>query len=185
LRSEPEDDGEDCCMDPHDEFLPLFLRHQGELRAFIGSVVRDRSVRDDVLQETALVLWREFERYDRARSFGGWARGIASRLLLKRLEQLGRQPFLLPPEAIAEVQNAFDRLGDEADARREGLERCLEDLPEKSRGLLALRYEQGLSLSQIAERIETSMDAAHKTLSRIRAKLQECVERRLRSAEGT
>lgn len=177
-------------MDPHEEFLTLFMQHQSDLRAFIGSVVRDRGARDDVLQETALVLWREFARYDRGRPFGGWARGIAAKMLLQWLDRgAGRVTHLassLPLEAVASVLAAYERTDDAqtgpADARREALDQCLTHLPEKSRTLLALRYEQGLSLAQVAERVQSTLDAVHKALSRIRIKLQECIERQMRAA---
>ena len=173
----------ECRVDPQEKFLTLFLEHQAGLRAFIGSVVRDRSVRDDLLQETALVLWREFERYDRSRPFGGWARGIAAKKLLQRLDRGSPWPARLPPEVLPAILAAYDRTDDQADARHEALADCLSALPDKSRTLLALRYEQGLSLAQVAEQVQSTMDAAHKALSRIRLKLQECIERRLRIAE--
>ena len=169
-------------MDVHDEFLTLFLKHQGDLRAFIGSMIRERSARDDVLQETALVLWREFGRYDRSRSFGAWARGFAANKVLQRLERETRSPMSLPPEALPAVLAAYERTEGPDDARREALEKCLLELPDKSRTLLTLRYEHGLPLAQLAERVHSTMDAAHKALSRIRTKLQACVERRLRLA---
>ena len=170
-------------MDPRDEFLTLFLQHQSDLRAFIGSMLRERSTRDDVLQETALVLWREFERYDRDRSFGAWARGIAANKVLQRLERERRGPLSLPAAAVPAVLAAYERTDAPGDARRQALELCLQELPDKSRTLLTLRYEQGLSLAQLAQRVSSTFDAVHKALSRIRAKLQICVERRLRMAE--
>lgn len=169
-------------MDPRDEFLTLFLQHQSDLRAFIGSMLRERNTRDDVLQETALVLWKEFDRYDRSRSFGAWARGIASNKVLQRLDRDRRIPQSLPAEAVPAVLASFERTDIPGDARREALEVCLQQLPDKSRALLKLRYEQGMSVAQLAERMTSTLDAIHKSLSRIRAKLQECVERRLRIA---
>lgn len=170
-------------MDSRDEFLTHFLRHEGDLRAFIGSMLRERSMRDDVLQETALVLWKEFERYDRSRSFGAWARGIASNKVLQRLDRERRGPTVLPVDAVEAVAAAYDRVEDPGEARREALEQCIEKLPEKSRLLLAQRYEEGLTLAQLAVRVSNTSDAVHKALSRIRQKLQECIERRLRWAE--
>lgn len=169
-------------MDSHEEFLRLFLEHQADLRAFVGSMLRSTAARDDVVQETALVLWREFARYDRGRSFGAWARGIAGNKILQRLTQDGRSGVTLPAEALPAVLAAYDRTEESEPPRREALEKCLQELPEKSRSLLALRYEQGLSLVQTAERVGSTMDAAHKALSRIRTKLQACIERRLRLA---
>ena len=51
-------------MERHDEFMRLFLQHQSEMRAFIGSLIRDRHAREDVFQEVSLILWRQFEEFD-------------------------------------------------------------------------------------------------------------------------
>jgi RNA polymerase sigma-70 factor (ECF subfamily) len=169
-------------MSEQSEFLTYFLKHQAELLAFIGSVVRDRAVRDDVLQETALTLWQAFDRYDRSQSFGAWARGIAANKLMQRWDRGERWHRALPVEAIPSLLAAFDRTDVSHDLRRDALERCLENVPVKSRKLLALKYEQGFSLGQIAEQIGSTMDAVNKALSRIRLKLRECVERQLRAA---
>jgi RNA polymerase sigma-70 factor (ECF subfamily) len=173
-------------MGPQDDFLPLFLEHQVSLRAFIGSLVRDRHTRDDVFQEVALALWNEFGRYDRARPFGAWARGIAANKVLQRWEKDTRQPVPLAPEAVRALLDAYDRAeraGPPEGLEAEALERCLEQLPERSRRLLALRYERSLKLAEIATQLHTTLDAAHKALSRIRARLQECVRQRLAAAQ--
>jgi RNA polymerase sigma-70 factor, ECF subfamily len=166
-------------MNPQEEFLTLFLRHQDDVRAFIGSLVRDPHAREDVFQEVALILWNEFPRYDRARPFGAWARGIAANKVLQRWGKDSRAPVPFPPEAIAALLDAYERTETDHSARALALERCLEALPEKSRQLLALRYEQSLKLGQIAERLRTTADAVHKALSRIRERLQGCIRRRL------
>ncbi len=90
-------------------FITLLLQNEADLRAFIGSMVRDRAAREDVLQETALVLWREFERYDRSRPFGAWARGIAANLLKQHWEREARGPLYLPIEVLPAVLAAFER----------------------------------------------------------------------------
>jgi RNA polymerase sigma-70 factor (ECF subfamily) len=183
----------------------LFLTHQGDIRAFVGSVLRQSAARDDVVQETALVLWRKFDSYDASRSFGAWARGIAANLVRQRLERDGRHAQLLPPEVLPAIVAAYDRTAFDAGgggfglergrpegvagdsplaSRRDALELCLKELPDKSRTLLAMRYEEGLSSAKAADRIGSTVDAVHKALSRIRLKLEACIERRLRLAGG-
>jgi RNA polymerase sigma-70 factor (ECF subfamily) len=166
-------------MDPQGEFLKLFLAHQVGLQAFIGSLVRDREARDDLLQEVALILWHEFPRYDRARPFGAWARGVAANKVLQRFSKDARLPIPFSPQAIQALLDAYERTETNESLRGEALRQCLELLPEKSRQLLVLRYERSLKLHEIAGRLRTTLDAVHKALSRIRARLQECVENRL------
>ena len=164
-------------MDRHEEFLTLFLRHQADLKAFLGAMVRDRHAADDLLQESALALWRSFDRYDPSRPFGAWARGVAGNILLKSRDQARRVPAPFSPEAVQAVLDAYARTETDA-AAPEALERCLERLPEPSRRLLSLRYEMSLRLNDIAARLNRTLDAVHKTLSRLRAVLQRCLEQR-------
>jgi len=171
-------------MDLQEDFLRLFLVTQSEIRAFIGSLIRDRHGCDDVFQEVALVLWKEFQRYDRSRSFGAWARGIAAKKVMQRWERLGRQPIPFSPQAMQAILEAYDRSEATALPQADALQRCLEQLPDKSRQLLVLRYEKSLKLGQIAQSANSSLDAVHKALSRIRQRLQECVERRLAAQGG-
>ncbi|MBM3966699.1 MAG: sigma-70 family RNA polymerase sigma factor [Planctomycetes bacterium] len=74
----------------NDQFLELLLRHQTEVKAFIGSVIRNRQARDDVFQEVAVILWKRFAEYDPCRPFGAWARGIAVNKILQELRQQRR-----------------------------------------------------------------------------------------------
>jgi RNA polymerase sigma-70 factor (ECF subfamily) len=166
-------------MDRRAEFLPLFLRHQVELRAFIGSLLRDRHARDDVFQEVALILWNEFENYDRARPFGAWARGVAAHKVMHRWRQDARNPAPMPPEVVKALLDAYDRTEAAEAPHAEALRQCVAALPPESRHLLKLRYEESLKLGEIADRVSNTLDGVHKALSRLRERLQRCVERRL------
>jgi RNA polymerase sigma-70 factor (ECF subfamily) len=170
-------------MDRQEEYLKLLFGCELEIRAFIGSIVRGAHDCDDLFQEVALTLWKEFSRYDRSRSFGAWARGIASVKLMQRYDQTKRLPVVLSPEAISAVSSAFDRSEGLASRKAEALEHCLDQLPEKSRQLLALRYERSLKIEQIAHELQATLEAVYQSLSRLRARLHDCIDRRL-SAQG-
>jgi len=164
------------------DFMVHFTKHQGDLRAVIGSMVFDRHAREDILQEVALVLWKKFDEYDGIHSFGAWARGIAVRKVLQSFDRTRRTPFPMDPETIEAVLTAYDETETEADEpteRQEALRHCLEHLPEKSRQLLDLRYEQELKLHEVAGRTGSTLDAVHKALSRIRTRLHDCVQKEL------
>lgn len=165
--------------DKQASFLEQFLKHQDDLRAFLCSIVRDRHACDDLFQEVALTLWRKFDEYDPSRSFGAWARGIAYRKVLQGFEKARKLPVPLSPEALQAVLDAYDKSETEHTAARSALIACLKNLPEKSRRLVVLRYEQSLQLAEIAELLHSTADAVHKALSRIRAALRTCVEERL------
>jgi RNA polymerase sigma-70 factor (ECF subfamily) len=169
-----------------ERFLALFLPEQSAIRAFLRSILWDRARCEDVFQEVALVLWRELDRYDPLRPFGGWARGVAAKVALKSLRQARRTPAALSPEAIEALEGAFDNLAFENAHRpvtreEEALRHCLDRLPDRAQMLIDLRYGHALELSHIAERVRSSPEAVRKALSRSRDALQRCVERRLRA----
>lgn len=169
----------DVDQDPQHRFMALFLRHQEDLRAFVGSVVRDRETVDDVIQETSIVLWRKFADYDPARSFGAWARGIAALEIRKHRDRVGRVPVLLSPEAIAALSVAWDEEAEPPPPRLTALQRCLEHLDGSARALLEWRYRDGLELVDVAERSGRGQEAVGKSLQRLRTALAECVRRQL------
>jgi RNA polymerase sigma-70 factor (ECF subfamily) len=173
-------------VDRHENFLSLFLKHEADLRAFIGSLVRDPHLRDDVFQEVALTLWRQIDEYDPARPFGAWARGIAANKIMQQWDRVARRPVAFPPETIQAVLDAYDRTEASESARADALRHCLERLPDKSRELLRLRYENSIRPEEIARAIESTLEAVYKALSRIRQKLLECIQRQMvASEEGT
>ncbi len=166
------------------QFLPHFLRHQDDIRAVIASMVRDRTACDDVFQEVAVVLWRKFDQFDASRSFGAWARGIAVRKVLQSFDKTRRTPVPFAPDTLEAILAAFDAEEPADTLHDAALTACLGKLPDKSRRLVEMRYEDGLSLDAIAQRIASTLDAVNKALSRIRSALRDCIERQVAEASG-
>jgi RNA polymerase sigma-70 factor (ECF subfamily) len=163
--------------DRHERFLALFLRQQPQLRAFIRAVLPGPGPRDDVMQEVSLALWRAFDRYDPARPFGPWARGVATKVVLKSLRTGRRVPVLISSEVLESLLDAFDRAEPEPPDTTH-LRSCVDLLPQRSRQLVRLRYEEGMGLPAIAAHTELSVEAVHKALFRIRHALRNCIQRR-------
>ncbi|CAN5235348.1 hypothetical protein BH23VER1_BH23VER1_01500 [soil metagenome] len=165
-----------------------YLRHlfaaEADLRAFIGSLVHDRALREDIFQNVAVVLWKRFGDYDAGRPFSAWARGVAARVIKRELRRDARFPVALAPEAIDAVREAFDRGEPLDDRRREALRECLQRLPERSRRLLSLRYDEGVSCEAVADRVGRGIDAVYQNLSRLRKKLEACVLARLKKGDA-
>lgn len=165
-----------------ERFLSLFLAAQGDLRAFIGALVRDPSVEEDIFQEISLTLWKNFEKYDATRSFGAWARGVAGRKILEDRRLRARFPQPFPPEVIEVVARGFT--ADEANGswldREHALRICLGKLPENASRLVTGRYGENKSIEAIANDFCLSTDAIYQALSRLRKQLRECIHRRLR-----
>ncbi len=161
------------------DFLHFFRRAETDLRAFIGSVIRDPHAREDIFQEVSRTLWQKFDDYDLDRSFGAWARGIAARKILEARRRSARFPLLFPPETVELIAQAFDETDEPAANREAALKLCVDALPPRSRKILTSRYDDRQPCESIARDLGVNLKAIHQTLSRLRRALHECITRRL------
>jgi RNA polymerase sigma-70 factor (ECF subfamily) len=161
------------------DFHHFFRESEIDLKAFIGSVIRDPHAREDIFQEVSRTLWEKFDDFDLSRSFGAWARGIASRKILEARRRSARFPLLFPPETLEAIALAFDEIDEPAAAREAALKLCLDALPVRARQILTARYEERQSCAQIAGAFGCNLKAIHQTLSRLRRALHGCIMRRL------
>ena len=81
--------------------------------------------------------------------------------------------------AFEEFQTAPRR--DDAESRREALERCFERVPERGRRVLSARFVDELSYQQIGERVGMTIEAVRKALFRLKRQVRSCVETSLRT----
>lgn len=170
-------------MSERANFLKLFLDHEVELRAYITANVRLRDRREDVFQEVATALWESFDRYDPQRSFRAWALGVARNKVLQMWEASKRDAMTFSPDVVELISRVNEDHDDREAEYLEALAKCMEKLKDPARQVLAMRYQSGLSLEEIGQRIGRTLWAAHKTLSRTRAMLGDCVRRRLAALE--
>lgn len=166
-------------MKDRERFLTLYQEHDRTVRGFLRAATGCPHQADDLQQNVARVLLEKFADYDEARPFHCWALGIARLEALKWRQRLARRREVLSTEAIdllhASGQDEADPFAD----RRERLPACVAELPEASRRLLTLRYEQGLGSKDIAARIGKTAAAVDMTLSRIRRLLRDCINRKI------
>jgi len=147
------------------DFLRVFLPNQLEVKAFVLGLIRDRGAAEDVFQDVAGTLWKEFDRYDSSRPFLFWARGVARNMIREYWRKSDNRPLLLTPEAMDAVHEACDETQQEPSLVQEALQACLAGIRGKWRELLTARYEDALALKVVAERMGMSVNAIHQTSS--------------------
>ena len=168
----------------HRDAFQAFMACRTTLKAYCLAIVRDPDLAEDVLSEVGIAINDSWERYDRSRPFGPWARGVARRVALKALRDRGRRDVALDDEALESVAATLESMGDENafERRRAALRSCVERLSGSDRRLVELRYFDGLSCSDVAARVARSLNAVYVALHRIHQALASCIEARLRGA---
>lgn len=175
-------------MHARDLFEILVREHADMLTVYLRSVVRDPAAVDDLFQETMIVAWKTLDRFDKSRPFGPWLRGIAAKLVLAHRRKTSGGMVLCDEETLAHLDQRLTSLarqpGDNLDEKLEGLRGCLAGLPEPYRRAIELRYREELPAATVAERLELTLEALKKQLQRGRARLLECLQRKLAQAEA-
>lgn len=153
------------------------------VRALVAAAVRGVADREDVLQQVALTVARRFEEYDGKRPFVAWALWLAKSRVIDFYRSQGRQKLVLADGTLDRVADSLAERHADVSPRREALEVCLERLPERSRRLLRLRYDDGLPIDGVAAAARLTPGSVRVALYRIREALAACIERRL-ATEG-
>jgi RNA polymerase sigma-70 factor (ECF subfamily) len=163
----------------HEDFMRLFLSCQPRLFAFIRSLVFSRVDADDVLQETALVLWEKFEQYEPGTRFDRWAFRIAHFQVMYHRQKKARERLRFSDALV-------ERLGEEMvndtprlEATQRALTQCLDQLPDLDQELIRQRYRGDTTNRDLARDSGRSESAISRALNRIYVKLMLCIEGRL------
>ncbi|MCS6850198.1 MAG: sigma-70 family RNA polymerase sigma factor [Gemmataceae bacterium] len=160
-------------------FVRLLGQHQRRIFLYVLSLVPRWDDAEEIVQETNLVLWREFGRFQPGTNFAAWACKIAFHQVLAWRKRRQRDRLELSPEFLESVAEEAIARGDELDDRAQALAGCIAKLPPDHRTLLRLRYSDGLSVEAIAQQLQRTVDAVYRALSRIRRALHACVTQSL------
>jgi RNA polymerase sigma-70 factor (ECF subfamily) len=162
---------------------------QGVLRGFVAMCGAADGDVEGLAQDAFVEGFNALKTYDPGRPFLAWLRGIARNLVMRSLEHrtlLRRMHDQRLRTHLCQLAGAPPAVEDaDADARfdRMHLLACLSQLPKGTRTLLEDRYRHDLDADRIAARDRRGAVAVRVALSRARATLRACIERRVR-AEG-
>ena len=162
-------------------FEGLFQRWAPRLLRYLGRMVCDRAVAEELAQEVFLRVHRARDRYKPEARFSTWIYRIATNLALNEL----RRPHHRDPHHSMDEDDGFTLAaeGSPVDAvvharlRSEAAVRELEGLPERQRAALWLVAVEELAYADVAAALDVSEKAVkalvHRARSTVAAKLRE------------
>ena len=170
--------------DNNEELVSLLTSKQSDLLSYILSILPDREQAEEVLQATNLVIWRKANEYQPGSNFIAWAFQIARFQVMSHRERSDRSTVGYSQELMDELsQLAADRVMSRSSAEmQDALLHCLEEIPERRRELIWMRYRDNFKIAEAAGHIGKSVDATQQLLRRLRLALMRCIEHTL--AEG-
>jgi RNA polymerase sigma-70 factor (ECF subfamily) len=162
-----------------DEFVRLLAHNQRRLFLYVRTLVPNPTDAEEVMQNTNLVLWREFGQFQPGTNFAAWSCRVALNQVLAWRKKRQRDRLQFSDAFLEAVAQEADGSADMLDDRCQALAGCLEKLPRDQRELIRLRYDQGGSIESVAGQARRTVEATYRALSRIRHTLHDCVSRTL------
>ncbi len=159
--------------------MTLYSGIQRRLYGYILSGIPNPSDADDIVQETASIMWSEFDKYQPGTNFAAWALCIARYQILTYRKQITKKKRVFSIQAIEAIQEVAEATNNLEQERQKALQLCLDKLGEKERKILCLRYEIGATLRTVSERLNINNNTLYNLLGRIHVTLLNCVRKNM------
>ncbi|MCK4997991.1 MAG: sigma-70 family RNA polymerase sigma factor [Anaerohalosphaera sp.] len=173
----------DMSDDKGQRFMKLYMAVQRRLYGFTLSLVPNQVDADDIVQETASVMWDKFDDFEPGTDFAAWALCIARyRVMTYRQKDISKRKRF-SSQSIETIDNAASSDEKKESARQAALRGCMKKLEEKDRQILYLRYEMGATLRNVAERLDLSINTLYSRLGKIHAVLLNCIRKKVAQEE--
>ena len=166
----------------YEVFVQRFAHHEPDLRRFIRSLLPSWTDTDEVLQQTAIVIWRKFEQYDQETNFMKWVCVIARFESLSYRRKMARDRHVFREDVVELMADEGLEELEDRQVEHEALQACLLELPEKQRQFVTLAYTPGVKVKDLAAEAGSTAAAFYMRLKRIRRQLMQCVESKTQSA---
>lgn len=160
------------------QFERLVVEHQTGVWRYLRLLGCEPERADELTQDVFLnVYQRPFDNYD-FDATASYLRSAARFAFLSALRKDKRRKALKYVDAAELVW--IEQAGrEEGNAQLDALDLCWESLEQRERDILTLRYRDDLSREELAKAFGISEDGAKNVLQRAKARLRECIERRM------
>jgi RNA polymerase sigma-70 factor (ECF subfamily) len=183
METTPRLDNADAASDPSPERIDAFVRllgqNQRRVFLYVMALVPNWNDAEEIIQETNLVLWREFAQFALGTNFAAWACKVAFHQVLAWRKKKQRDRLEFSPAFMEAVAEEAATAADALEERSQVLAGCIGKLPEAHRDMLKLRYSDGLAIEAIAKQLDRTVEAVYRALSRIRQTIHACVSQTL------
>jgi len=154
----------------------LYDRQAARLHGVALRITRQPAVAADVVHDAFVSVWQYASTFDPARgSAEAWLTSIIRHRALDTVRRLDREVTGLEmPEQTDTDPDPLARLVDSTEAA--ALHRCLEQLDPDKRRLVAMAFIDGLTHSELAQRLAVPLGTVKSNIRRGLATLRRCLE---------
>ena len=163
-------------------FVPLFTASERRLRSFVYGMVPSQQDVDEIMQEVSIVLWKKFDQYEPGTEFIRWAYVVARYEVLLYRRKKARDRLCFSEKMLEILSEEFEEDEDTLDREKAALDFCLKKMSEADREMLMTIYSKDMKINELADSLGRTATSLYKRLNRMRARLLDCVQSRLKTA---
>lgn len=164
-------------------FEIVVRRYERPLRAWLATNSQPGIDVDEVAQRTFVAVYSNIQKYQPGTKFSAWLFAIARYQLQTEVTRLRRLADYHSKFAPDFAQEMFNQVNEDSlslwEQRLEHMRECLKQLSSGLQQYIKWRYEEQISIDQIAEACGRSAGAVKKQLWLLRQKISRCIEQRM------
>ena len=156
-------------------FRRLYDSQSGLLYAVALRITQDAALASDAVHDAMLQVWRNAARFDPAR--GNPRAWLASLVRYRALDSIARTKREVVGAEVPEVADPDPLPLERLQTHDEGaaLHRCLDMVEPERRGLVIMAFVEGLSHSEVAQRVRQPLGTVKSMIRRTLIGLRECL----------
>lgn len=163
-----------------EQFVRLFVSHEGELRSFARTLMPCPADAEDVVQDACVAMWQRISDLENEQSFRPWAYTFVRFTALNRIRKRNRSPLMFSGDLVEVLAEEGRMDADRANAEIRALASCLDKLPAPQRDLVRRYYTNSSTrMADVARAVERNVVGLYKALERTRDSLRVCIEKTL------
>ncbi|MHC1707622.1 MAG: RNA polymerase sigma factor [Bacteroidales bacterium] len=152
----------------HSSIEKLIRRHQSRVFAYIIMVVKEKSLADDIFQDTFIKVINTLRggTYKEEGKFIQWVMRIAHNLIIDHFRKSRRIPVIDVRDNDFDIFNTIKYTEDTVEQRiiieqiHEDIKKMIEFLPEEQKEVLKMRHYDEMSFKEIADQTDVSINTA-------------------------
>ncbi len=164
------------------DFVRLFARHELALRNYARLILPDWSGVDDVLQDASITMWESRQRLRDQSGFLPWGKVIVRHKCFNAIAKMRRDRLVLDKDVLEVIAREEEAETESEDLMliQHSLAECLSELSPERRELVLAPYRGAGEVKKLAEQGRKTPNSLYKIIGRLRTKLSQCVEEKLK-----
>ena len=158
-------------------FRLLYQRYAGKVYSKCISLLKDEALAEDATQEIFTKIFMNVSKFAERSKFSTWVYSITYNYCIDYLRKKNKQKDLFS-EDIEKAPDVEDEVHDEVLLEMEvhQLKQVLENLPADDRMVLLMKYQDDMSIKEIADALDKTESAIKMRIKRAKAKAQQIRE---------